>query len=144
VCCLFGCKKDSDEYQPPTKGNVPSDYFVETTWEVLKSNVVVPDTIPDLCVSHMEEIYFGSQTCIVTTKSEETYKGTYRVENKDDISTTIYFNDLVHGDDTCAYVLSVDELNTNRSSISLVLNVIEGNKLPRKENGNYGSMLLSK
>ena len=145
VCCLFGCKKDSDDYQPPTKGNVPETYFVETTWRVSAGNVFIPDTVPDICIANMTRIYFGTQTCILTAKidQEKEYAGTYRIENIGKTITRLYLDDLTYGDESYSYVLNVDELNIGKSSVSLLLNVQEGSALPKKEKG-YGTLQLTK
>ena len=147
LCCLTGCKKDAEDYMPPTKGNVPNNFFVESTWEVKSNTVYIPDNVSDFCMSYLQKIYFGAQTCILTAKGEvkREYKGTYHIENIDGNSTVIYLDRLVNGTDTIAYVLSVDELNTSRSSTSIVLDLISSNALPKKhDGGNYGSFRLAK
>ena len=145
---LVGCAKNTDDYQPPTKGNVPSTYFIESEWKVMENTIVIPDEYDDFCMRNVSKIYFGVQTCIITAiqsqgnySENRKFKGAYRVENVGGNTTYLHLDNMVHGEDTCSYVLKFDEINTSRSSISLVVDLLSGNHFPQ---GNYGSFRLSK
>jgi len=149
---LVSCKKNTEDYEPPTKGNVQSSFFVESTWNVQENTVFIPDDL-DFCMQYLKKVYFGTQTCILTSqlsvegKSAVKYefKGSYRIENQNGNSTILYLDKLVHGSDTVSYKLVFDEINSSRSGMSLVLDLKEGTNLPAKQgNGNYGSFRLTK
>ncbi len=143
------CTKNTEDYQPPTKGNIPPSYFIETTWKVMENTISIPDTINDYCIRNVKSIWFGSDKCIVTAENnaltmdkKRDYIGYYSLENDPDRSITyMYLKNLTNGKDTCTYKLMVDELNANRSSVSLVLDLCSGNRL---KESNYGSFRLSK
>ena len=153
VAVSVACQKNQNDYQPPTKGNVNAQFFIETTWNVQENTVSIPFTLNDFCMKYLKKIYFGTQTCILTAQysregggsDKREYKGTYRVVNVNATETLLYLDNLIHGRDTCSYKLSFDEINTGHNGTSLVIDLIEGNRLPAlTDGGNYGSFRLSK
>lgn len=147
------CQKNQDDYQPPVKGHVQSTYFTESTWNVQENTINIPDSIDEFCMRFLKKIYFGSQTCILTsqraTESGATlkreFKGTYRVVNEAEVRTYLYLDRMVNGLDTCNYKLEFDEINSSQSGMSLVLDLLEGTSLAsRGEGSTYGSFRLKK
>lgn len=148
ACISISCNKNTDDYQPPIKGNVSASYFTESTWNVMESTISIPDSINDFCMRNLKKIYFGSSTCILTGENKATkkeYKGNYRIENVNENSTILYLDNLTHGSEVCSYVLTFDEINTSRNSTSLVMDLHSGNLFHKKSNGkNYGTFRLTK
>lgn len=150
---LVSCKKNTEDYEPPTKGHVQPSFFVESTWNVQENTISMPEELSDFCMLYLKKVYFGSQTCILTSQltvegrgtSKFEYKGSYRIVNPTENSTILYLDNLVHGSDTVSYKLVFDEINSSRSGMSLVLDLKEGTYLPAREgNGNYGSFRMTK
>ena len=147
------CQKNTEDYQPPVKGNVQPTYFVESTWNVQENGIVIPSSIDEFCMRYLKKIYFGSQTCILTSQrtteknatEKREYKGTYRVVNVNGNRTYLHLDKLINGYDTCSYTLEFDEINSSQSGMSLVLDLHEGTDLPSLGDGrSYGFFRLKK
>ena len=147
------CQKNKEDYQPPVKGNVQPSYFIESTWNVQENTINIPDSIDEFCMRFLKKIYFGSQTCILTsqqatdnkTTDKREFKGTYRVVNAGGTRTYLYLDKMVNGYDTCNYKLEFDEISSSQSGMSLVLDLLEGTGLAsRGEGRTYGSFRLKK
>jgi hypothetical protein len=116
---IVACQKNKEDYQPPVKGNVQPTYFVESTWNVQENGIVIPSSIDEFCMRYLKKIYFGSQTCILTSQrtteknatEKREYKGTYRVVNVNGNRTYLHLDKLINGYDTCSYTLEFDEIN---------------------------------
>lgn len=149
---LTACeKKDQDDYMPPTKGNVPSGYFVESKWKVENNTVSLPDSVQDNCIANLSSVYFGDGACILTAepevnnkKTKKDYIGKYRVVNsKDNTSTTLYLDEMTNDTVSLSYIFTFSEINVSQKTFSLLLDVRAGSHLPARQ-GIYGTLRLKK
>jgi hypothetical protein len=144
-------KKDQDDYQPPSKGNVSKSYFVNTEWTVENNSVFVPNYVNDDCIANLKAFYFGDGVCILSCEQEvnskkvtKAYNGQYRIENDKSAGTTyLYLDNMTNDTVSLSYVMLFSEINASQKNISLIMDVRSGNHLPARNEG-YGTLRLKK